>query len=111
MSDNDIFMNTYELAPPAKRRRMSSTSRASSAPAVDAEDLFWFQDGNIVLGVDCKYFKVHRNKLMCSLVFATMLELPQPELVESVEGCPLVKLHEDTIYDWTTALHWMYDQR
>ncbi|KAF9235009.1 hypothetical protein BU15DRAFT_51921 [Melanogaster broomeanus] len=112
-ADNDVFLNTYELAPPAKRRRMSSTPRTSSTLAVDldkTEDLFWFQDGDIVLGVDCKYFKVHRNKMVYSLVFATMLELPQPELVERAEGCPLVRLHGDTIHDWTAALHWMYDR-
>ncbi|KIK81819.1 hypothetical protein PAXRUDRAFT_155197, partial [Paxillus rubicundulus Ve08.2h10] len=83
----------------------------STVDSGKTQNQFWFQDGNIDLKIESKYFKVHWDRLMTSLVFATMLELPQPELVESHNGCPLVQLSQDAIQDWTTALSWMYDRR
>lgn len=97
-----------EFQPPAKRRRKSLTS-----DEVEPEStLFWFQeDGDIVLGVEDKYLKVHRTRLMGSLVFSTMLGLPQPELTETLGDCPLVRLPHDTLHDWIPVLDWIYDRR
>ncbi|KIJ64335.1 hypothetical protein HYDPIDRAFT_90957 [Hydnomerulius pinastri MD-312] len=89
----------------------SFSAASSSADRNRTEEPFWFPDGNIVLGVECKQFKVHRSKLMCSLIFADMLELPQPELVENVDGSPVVNLPHDTVNDWRATLHWMYDRK
>ncbi|KAG6336748.1 hypothetical protein ID866_2353 [Astraeus odoratus] len=82
----------------------------SVSPRSRDGDRFWFTDGNIVLAVEQKLFKIHRSKLMCSIVFADMLELPQPEVVEAVDGCPLVALPGDSVADWTVVLNWLYDR-
>ncbi|KAH7882735.1 hypothetical protein F5I97DRAFT_315981 [Phlebopus sp. FC_14] len=39
-----------------------------------------------------------------------MLELPQPDHAETVDGCPQVNLPQDTTSDWIAALSWMYDR-
>lgn len=56
---------------------------------------FLFHDaGDVVLGIEDKCLKVHQNNLMGPLVFFTILELPQPDLMESFDGCPLVLPHD-----------------
>jgi hypothetical protein len=45
---------------------------------------------------------------MCSVIFADMLELPQPTDIESMHGCPLVNLSQDSANDWIVVLTWMY---
>lgn len=97
----------FELQLPAKRRRKSLNSDAMEPNNTP----FWFQDGDIVLGVEDKYLRVHRAKLMGSLVFSTMLGLPQPEPTEIFDGCPLVRLPHDTLHNWIPVLDWMYDRR
>jgi len=47
---------------------------------------------------------------MCSVVFADMLELPQPSDVESMHGCPLVTLSQDSAKDWLVVLRWLYER-
>lgn len=99
----------FWLQPPPKRQR-TSTLRISDAVESDSKQ-FWFQDGDVVLGLENKYLKLHQDKLMGSSVFSTMLELPQPELTESFDGCPFVKLSDDALHDWIPVLDWMYNRR
>ncbi|CCM06578.1 uncharacterized protein FIBRA_08856 [Fibroporia radiculosa] len=59
-----------------------------SSSAVPCSDLqpdkeFWFEDGNIVLGVETTAFRVHRSLLSRSSdVFRDMFDIPQPENVD-----------------------------
>lgn len=71
---------------------------------------FWFHDGDIVIGVEGQSLKIHRSKLMYSVVFADMLELPQPSDIESMHGCPLVDLSQDSAKDWLIFLRWLYQR-
>ncbi|OJA12465.1 hypothetical protein AZE42_10511 [Rhizopogon vesiculosus] len=78
-SDEDIQVSP----PPAKRQRKSQRR----IPKPSSEQLpFWFYDGDIMIGVEGQSWKIHRSKLMCSVVFADMLELPQPSDIESMHG-------------------------
>lgn len=60
--------------PPTKRRRKSLGSIEMEAD----NKQFWFHDGDIVLEIEDKHLrvKIHREKLMDSLMFSTMLGLP-----------------------------------
>ncbi|KAF7298760.1 hypothetical protein MIND_00823500 [Mycena indigotica] len=56
----------------------------------------WFEDGNIVLQAGATQYKVYRGTMARnSPVFHDMLGFPQPAEAETVEGLPLVKLHDD----------------
>ncbi|OAX30658.1 hypothetical protein K503DRAFT_728220 [Rhizopogon vinicolor AM-OR11-026] len=93
--------------PPAKRQRKSQ--RKIPKPSSE-QPPFWFYDGDIIIGVEGQSWKIHRSKLMCSVVFADMLELPQPSDVESMHGCPLVTLSQDSAKDWLVVLRWLYER-
>ncbi|KAI6117182.1 hypothetical protein EV401DRAFT_1610131 [Pisolithus croceorrhizus] len=109
MGDMDD-MHDLDLTRPTKRRRMLLVEPPPTSLLYSQHDQFWFLDGDIVLCVEQTYFKIHRNKLLCSIVFAGMLELPQPQVVESVDRCALVTLSGDSVADWTVTLRWMYDR-
>lgn len=94
-------------SPPPKRRRFQHVNHSSASLA---ESHFCFPDGDFVLNVTGHLFKIHRRQLMCSTVFADMLSIPQPEMVESIEGCPCVAL-QDSPQDWIVALRWIYRSR
>lgn len=98
-----MYVEEQSASPPLKRRRCAETAtQASPSPS------FWFHDGDIVLGVEQHLFKVHQSRLKCSVIFSDMLEIPQPEVVEGVDGKPFVQL-ADSAQDWHVALRWMYD--
>ncbi|KAI0945976.1 hypothetical protein AcV7_010076 [Taiwanofungus camphoratus] len=100
-------MSTEDLhPPPVKRRRYVSDSVSHNGTPTATP--FWFHDGDIVLEIGQHRFKIHKCRLKCSVIFSDMLEIPQPEVVDSVDGCPLVQL-ADAAQDWLTALKWMYD--
>ncbi|KAI6118427.1 hypothetical protein F5141DRAFT_1098580 [Pisolithus sp. B1] len=109
MGDMDD-MHDLDLTRPTKRRRMLLVEPPPTSLLYSQHDQFWFSDGDIVLCVEQTYFKIHRRKLLCSTVFAGMLELPQPQVVESVDRCALVTFSGDSVADWTVALRWMYDR-
>lgn len=75
----------------------------------------WIKDGNIVLAVDGKYFRVHRSILSSySEVFRDMFDCPQPSEGSSegmIEECPVIHLHHDTATDVQVVMKAMYDRR
>ncbi|TFK50579.1 hypothetical protein OE88DRAFT_1631207 [Heliocybe sulcata] len=95
-------------SPPSKRRR-----EWHGQVAPEDEDAitpsFWFKDGDIVLAIEDKSCKVHREKLTCSLIFSDMLDLPQPTDADNVDGCPSVTLY-DLWRDWMVVLEWLYNR-
>ncbi|KAJ7278869.1 hypothetical protein C8J57DRAFT_1125613 [Mycena rebaudengoi] len=101
-----------ETQPHPKRRRLSSPSESSSSRPSDytnaAGKTFWFSDGDLVLEIEGHLFKVHRKRLLCSVIFSDMLALPQPLDADQVDGCASVVLPGDTIANWQAALAWMY---
>lgn len=103
--DEDMDMQTSP--PPAKRQR---TSHCRKSESLIEQSQFWFADGDIVIGVEGQSWKIHRSKLMCSVIFADMLELPQPADIERMDGCPLVSLSQDSANDWLVVLTWMYQR-
>ena len=89
-----------------KKQRYRDLDTLAPGPASHP---YWFEDGDLVLGVEDVFFKIHSKRLGgCSGVFGDMLEAPRPMVIESVDGCPLVRL-EDGVKDWMTTLEFMYD--
>lgn len=94
---------------------------------------FWFDDGDLVVGVEDAFFCVHAYRLCAvSEAFRTALGLPDGGTVsmrpqagvpgindlglrivefsgELVDGRPLVRLLDDRPSDWLVALEAMYD--
>lgn len=111
----DIETDPMRLSdgPSAKRVRRRTASASSDACGSSLRrkqsenGRFWFHNGDIILEMESVRFKVHRERLSCSEVFADMLALPQPSNAETVDGVALVKL-QDSARDWITALEWMY---
>ncbi|KAJ7612186.1 hypothetical protein FB45DRAFT_1065545 [Roridomyces roridus] len=70
----------------------------------------WFKDGNIVLQAGNTQFRVYGGILAArSPIFEDMLSLPQPPgESELVEGCPLVRLHDDPV-EATVFLRAIFD--
>ncbi|KAJ7622516.1 hypothetical protein FB45DRAFT_927871 [Roridomyces roridus] len=103
-----------DFVPAYKRRRVSDMSLscddlcpASACPSTPLKQL-WFSDGDIVLDIQRRLLKVHRKRLMCSIIFSDMLCMPQPTETDSFDGCPSVTLMGDALADWEVALRWIY---
>ncbi|KAJ7145571.1 hypothetical protein C8R44DRAFT_655521, partial [Mycena epipterygia] len=106
-----VAEDSLEGAPLSKRRRVSSSSRSCEAtrtPPCSILKKLWFADGDIILEIEQRLLKVHRNRLQCSVIFSDMLHIPQPSQTEQIDGCPTVSLVGDTLADWEAALKWIY---
>jgi hypothetical protein len=69
----------------------------------------WFNDGSIVLQVQTTLFRVHRSFLAThSKIFADLFTVPQPDSLETMDGCPVVCLH-DSPDDFIHFLKALYD--
>lgn len=72
------------------------------------EDLF-FKDGNVILVAEGICFRVHRGQLTRhSDVFRGMMDLPQPVNAVSMDGCPIIELH-DRAQELAHMLKALYD--
>ncbi|KIJ57990.1 hypothetical protein HYDPIDRAFT_103482 [Hydnomerulius pinastri MD-312] len=72
----------------------------------------WFDDGNIVLTTEGKYFRVYRGILSSqSPVFKDMFSCPQPEdpSAPEMDGCPIIQLH-DAANDLQIVLKALHDR-
>ena len=68
-----------------------------------------FKDGNIILVAEGLCFRVHSGQLARhSEVFRGMMDIPQPVDALSIEGCPVVELH-DSAQELTHLLTALYD--
>ncbi|KAJ7353587.1 hypothetical protein DFH08DRAFT_857177 [Mycena albidolilacea] len=87
-------------ARPAKRQRTESELTRSD---------IWYDDGSVVLQAEATQFRVHWSILsLHSTFFRDMRTLPQPADEQSVEGCPVVELH-DSSTDLKILLRVLYD--
>jgi hypothetical protein len=85
--------------PPSALIAMSSPAaqhqRTEDAPT---RSKIWHSDGSIVLQVDNTQFRVHWSLLaLNSSFFRDMRGLPRPPNQPSIEGCPIVELHDAVI--------------
>ncbi|OCH85374.1 hypothetical protein OBBRIDRAFT_798257 [Obba rivulosa] len=56
---------------------------------------FWYPDGSVVLVAGNTTFRVYQGLLsQHSVVFRDMFTIPQPEIAEKMDGCPIVRLSE-----------------
>ena len=69
---------------------------------------FWFEDGSVVLIAQNIKFKVHRGMLARhSLIFQDLLSLPPPMDQRTIDGCPIIELHDlpDDVWYLLRALY------
>ena len=110
-------------------------SPIQSLPPGPAAHSYWFEDGDLVLGVENVFLRVHGERLSrCSKAFATLVaeiksfkkrclrvnsKNTTTEIdpggddymnthYESVDGCPFVRL-DDKVKDWLVVLEAIYD--
>jgi len=72
----------------------------------------WKEDGNIVLAVEGKHFRVHRSVLSSySEIFNDMFACPHSNEAETefIEGCPVIHLH-DSAAEIQIVLKALYDR-
>ncbi|KAJ7463494.1 hypothetical protein B0H11DRAFT_2240965 [Mycena galericulata] len=77
-----------------------STPDDSVTPSPTVEprrvDQLWFNDGTLVLVTHTSLFRIYAGLLAKeSPVFHDMLQLPQPENRETIDGCPVVRLQDN----------------
>jgi hypothetical protein len=86
-------------SPAAKRQRTEDAPTRSE---------IWHSDGSIVLQADNTQFRVHWGLLaLHSSFFRNMQGLPQPPNQPSIDGCPIVALH-DAVVDVEYLLKALY---
>ncbi|KAJ7234316.1 hypothetical protein B0H12DRAFT_162659 [Mycena haematopus] len=92
-------------APSTKRPR---TESESPDPTMTRSDI-WHDDGSVVLQVEATQFRVHWSILsLNSTVFRDMRGLPQPADQPTIEGCPVIQLHDSSV-DVEYLLATLYD--
>ncbi|KAJ7182413.1 hypothetical protein C8R43DRAFT_1116056 [Mycena crocata] len=81
---------------------------AETAPLTRVPEL-WFEDDNLILRAENTLFRVSKGMLAArSSVFRDMLSFPQTESEETVDECPVVRLH-DSVADVTVFLRAIFD--
>ncbi|KAJ3528885.1 hypothetical protein NMY22_g9228 [Coprinellus aureogranulatus] len=95
-----------------KRKRTEETTMEAAAeePKPTRSKKVWFKDGNIVIQVKRTnvQFKVHQGVLSRqSSVFAGLFDVPHPSSEPTVDGCPVVELHDSAV-DMENALLALY---
>ncbi|KAJ7620602.1 hypothetical protein DFH06DRAFT_1285706 [Mycena polygramma] len=91
-------------APPAKRQRLEVAEES-----ILRSDI-WHDDGSVVLQAESTQFRIHWGVLsLHSAFFRDMRALPQPVDQPSIEGCPVIELH-DSAGDLKHLLHALYNQ-
>ncbi|KAJ7018341.1 hypothetical protein C8F04DRAFT_392071 [Mycena alexandri] len=79
-----------------------------SSSSITRSELFWYEDGSVVLQVQDTQFRVFWG-ILChqSSFFRDMQSLPQPLDQPTVDGCPVVVLYDD-LADVETLLKALY---
>ncbi|KIM49688.1 hypothetical protein M413DRAFT_114305 [Hebeloma cylindrosporum] len=96
---------------PLKRTEEPLTKDNDQPPPFQSA-LYWFDDGNVILQIETKQYRVHRSLLSRhSKVFKDMFSLPQPAMDPgpiTSDGCPVIFLC-DKATDLEHALSVIYD--
>jgi len=84
-----------------------------SPAKVNRSDLYWFNDGNVILQAEETLYRVHSFMFArhCG-VFKDMFSIPQPSVQTEadlrIEGCPVIPL-TDKIEDVENLISLLYD--
>ncbi|KDQ59933.1 hypothetical protein JAAARDRAFT_56859 [Jaapia argillacea MUCL 33604] len=72
---------------------------SDTIPIPKKHESLWFEDGNVVLVASGTLaFKIYRGVLIrSSEVFRDMFAIPQPEFMETMDGCPLINVHDSAL--------------
>ena len=96
----------------SRKRLRSDSTHSSSGPLVEEptkDENLWYSDGNIVLSVGTKLFKIHKSILASySSVFKDMWDLPQPEGVIRIDGVDVLEMKLDDPDEWKDFLGVIY---
>ncbi|KAF7330791.1 hypothetical protein MVEN_02418300 [Mycena venus] len=83
-----LIRSSTMASPPAKRKRTEDAS-------ITRSDI-WYKDGSVVLQAQQHQFRVHFSILgQHSSFFRDLEDLPQPPDQPTLDGCPIVELHDD----------------
>ncbi|KAJ3522952.1 hypothetical protein NM688_g8800 [Phlebia brevispora] len=80
---------------PSLKRKRSDTIEIIATPnnAYRKHDFLWYTDGNLAVLAEDTHFRLHEGILaLHSDVFRDMLMLPRVDLLETLDGCPVVRL-------------------
>ncbi|KAJ7617965.1 hypothetical protein FB45DRAFT_840759 [Roridomyces roridus] len=81
---------------------------SESSPLVRSSEL-WFDDGTVILQAENTLFRAYRGVLAAqSPVFKDTFSIPQPKEQETVDGCPLLQVH-DSARDFEMFLSALHD--
>ena len=73
------------------------------------DDVFWLEDGNIILSVQSKLFKIHKSILsLHSPFFKEMWDLPQPESAPQMDGVPILEMNGVESENWKDFLELLH---
>lgn len=85
------------------------TMTSSTLDSATHHNDLWFSDGSVVLRAEQTLFRVHISFLSRhSTVFKDTFAIPQPQPLETIEGCAVVRMH-DTAMDLSVFLRALYD--
>ena len=77
---------------------MSAKYAHPDPTCVERSTDFWYPDGSIVLIAERTAFKVYQGILaQNSAVLREMFKLTQPDAMEIMDGCPVVRLSDDAM--------------
>jgi len=106
MSQIEASASTTSEPSPAKRQRTDDVAESESE---STRSNIWHDDGSVVLQVESTLFRVHWSVLsLHSTFFRDMRDLPQPADQPSIEGCPVIELH-DSCKDVEHLLNALYN--
>lgn len=108
---------------PTMNVELDDSELSKNGTAVRRHPDLWFGDGSVVLRAENVAFRVHKSQLSRqSLFFRDLFSLPQPGVEAGkesnvlqdggdgmLEGCPVLRLHDDSAEDVTNLLHALYD--
>lgn len=110
--DTEIGSPSTSILPPTSEAALAGPSFGSdeTPPTLDLKrhEEFWLYDGSVVLAVGDTLFRVHKTVLANhSEVFADLFTVPQPLGEDTIDGCHIVRLH-DNREDFIDLLRAMY---
>lgn len=97
-----------------EKKRMRTLEPEGKLLSAIHSEKYWFDDGNVILHVENRLFRVHRGVLARhSSAFNDMIPVLQPDQKEQKEtmiaGCQVARLPHDKAEDWERVFAVIYD--
>lgn len=84
--------------------------RKSDEPETARRSEFWYEDGNVIIQIEDKHFKLYRGQLSgLSTFFADLLQDDGKPVRSNIDGCPLYRVEGTTAGDFEMLLTWVRD--